>query len=201
MISRLGAGVALIVALIMLVSCETIPTTTAPQPPKAPELSQPGLDAISKSAEPGLFTKAFVAEALRRYDADGRDATIAYYNTPESLDGEWYLFIIDAEGLVLAHAAIPDNVGLIVERPLGVDANGYDFGADMLAVTEAGSWISYVYENPARGGFLETKHSWVIRHDGLIFGSGWYQVARYDAPPPLIDPEDREKVIAELQHR
>ena len=129
------------------------------------------------------YTMAFVAEAMRRYDAEGREATLAYYNTPESLDGEWYLFVIAADGEVLAHSAIPENVGLIVKKPLGVDANGYDFGAAMLAVTEQGAWVSYVYENPARGNFLETKHAWAIRHDGLIFGSGWYQVDRYDAPP------------------
>ena len=198
MSKRVITCVAILAAIVALASCSTIPTETQPAQPLPPET--PSLDTISKSAEPGLYTKAFVAEALRRYDADGRDAAVAYYNTPESMDGEWYLFIIDAEGLVLSHAAIPENVGLIVEKPLGVDANGYDFGAAMLAVSEAGSWVSYVYENPARGGFLETKHSWVIRHDGLIFGSGWYQVERYDAPPPLIDPEDREKVIAELEH-
>ena len=45
---------------------------------------------------------------------------------------------------------------------------------------------------------LETKHAWVIRHDGLIFGSGWYQVDRYDAPPQQRTPSDPNKVIAEL---
>ena len=173
MSKRVITCVAILAAIVAFASCSTVPTATQPAEPLPPET--PSLDTISKSAEPGLYTKAFVAEALRRYDADGRDAAVAYYNTPESMDGEWYLFIIDAEGLVLSHAAIPENVGLIVEKPLGVDANGYDFGAAMLAVTEAGSWVSYVYENPARGGFLETKHSWVIRHDGLIFGSGWYE--------------------------
>ena len=57
------------------------------------------LDAISREAEPGLYTKAFVAEAIRHYNAEGRDATIAHYNSPESMDGEWYLFIINEEGL------------------------------------------------------------------------------------------------------
>ena len=79
------------------------------------------------------------------------------------MDGEWYLFIIDEEGLVLAHSAIPENVGLTVTEPLGIDANGYDFGAALLAATEQGGWVSYVYENPTRGNFLETKHAWVIK--------------------------------------
>ena len=194
MSGRIVTGITVIAAMFALVACSTVPPQPQPQPPSP---SLPGLDAVSRKAEPGVYTKAFVAEAIWRYDAEGRDATIAYYNTPESMDGEWYLFVIGEDGEVLAHTAIPENVGLFVEKPLGIDANGYDFGAAMLAVTEAGSWVSYVYENPARGNFLETKHAWVIRHDGLVFGSGWYQVIRYDAPPPQQrTPTDPDKVIA-----
>ena len=197
MFGRVFNGVVLIMGLLTLVACSTVQTQTQPQQPEPPVPSLPSIETISQAAEPGLYTKAFVADAIRRYDAEGRDAALAYYNTPESVDGEWYMFIIGEDAQVLAHSAIPENVGLIVKEPLGIDANGYDFGTDMLAATEQGRWVSYVYENPARGGFLETKHAWVIKHDGLIFGSGWYQVIRYDAPPPQQNPpSDPEKVIA-----
>ena len=197
MFGRVVNGVALIVGLLMLVACSAVPTQTQPQPPQPPVPSLPSIETISKAAEPGLYTKAFVAEAIRRYDAEGRDAALAYYNTTESVDGEWYLFVIGEDAQVLAHSAIPENVGLFVKEPLGIDAAGFNFGAAMLAATEQGSWVSYVYENPARGGFLETKHAWVVKHDGLIFGSGWYQVIRYDMPPPHQNPpSDPEKVIA-----
>lgn len=198
MVGRIVAGFVVLVATVVLVACNTASTamqTEAPQPPLA---SLPSLEDISREAEPGLYTQAFVAEAIRRYDAEGREATLAYYNSPESVDGEWYLFIISEDAEVLAHAAIPDNVGLFVRKPLGVDINGYDFGTDMLAATKEGRWVSYVYENPARGNFLETKHAWVIKHDGLIFASGWYQVDRYDAPPEQRPPTDVDKVIADL---
>lgn len=199
MFGRIAIGVAAVVGLLMLVACSTVPPQTQPQPqpeqPPAPALLS--LDAISPEAEPGLYTRAFVAEAIRRYDAEGREATLAYYNTPESVDGEWYLFVIGEDAQVLAHSAVPENVGLFVKEPLGIDADGFNFGAAMLAATEQGNWVSYVFENPARGGFLETKHAWVVKHDGLIFGSGWYQVIRYDAPPSQQNsPSDPEKVIA-----
>lgn len=197
MTNRVIAGIAMVVGLMALVACSAVPTQTQPQQPQPLAPSLPSIETISKAAEPGLYTKAFVAEALRRYDADGRDATLAYYNTPESIDGEWYLFVIAEDGEVLAHSAIPDNVGLFVRKPLGIDVNGYDFGAAMLAATEQGIWVSYVYDNPGRGGFLETKHTWLVKHDGLIFASGWYQVIRYDAPPPQQNPpSDPDKVIA-----
>ena len=146
MLGRIFKSVAVIAAMVALVACSTVPTAQPSQPPQPSIPSPPGLDAISRFAEPGLYTKAFVAEAIRHYNAEGRDATIAFYNSPESMDGEWYLFIIDEEGLVLAHSAIPENVGLTVTEPLGIDANGYDFGAALLAATEQGGWVSYVYE-------------------------------------------------------
>ena len=148
MSGRVVTGVVVTAALVVLTACSAAPIQPQPLAP-----SLPSLDTISREAEPGLYTKAFVAEALRRYDAEGRDATIAYYNAPESMDGEWYLFIIGEDAQVLAHAAIPDNVGLFVKEPLGIDANGYNFGAAMLAATKQGTWVSYVFENPARGGF------------------------------------------------
>ena len=193
---RIVTGIAILMVMATFVACNTAPVATQPETPQSPLTSLPSLDEISREAEPGLYTQAFVAEAIRRYDAEGREATLAFYNTPESVDGEWYIFIIGEDAQVLAHAAIPENVGLFVKKPLGVDANGYDFGAAMLATTEQGSWVSYVFENPARGGFLETKHAWVIKHDGLIFASGWYQVDRYDAPPEQRPRTDPDRVIA-----
>ena len=39
---------------------------------------------------------------------------------------------------------------------------------------EDGEWFSYTFTNPSTGA-VESKHSWVVRHDGLVFGSGWYE--------------------------
>ena len=38
---------------------------------------------------PASYTKYFVREAIRRYESDGLDSTVAYYNTGESVDGQW----------------------------------------------------------------------------------------------------------------
>ena len=34
--------------------------------------------------------------------------------------------------------------------------------------------MSYVHSNPESSGGIELKNAWVKRHDGLLFGSGWY---------------------------
>ena len=135
-----------------------------------PDLSQ---SAPTKADRPG-YTVAMVEQALQRYEAEGREATVDYYNTPESVDGEWYVFIFDESDQLIAHAN-PDLLGMDLKGDLGVDVTGYRFGDLMLTATEEGLWVDYFSLNPATGNH-EYKHSWVVRHDGLIFGSGWYQI-------------------------
>lgn len=121
-------------------------------------------------------TISYVQQALDFYDAEGREATITHYNSPESVDGEHYLFLLDAGGELLAHIN-PGVVGGSVHADLGVDADGYRYGLVMLEATAEGMWVDYVYLNP-NTGFRELKHSWVVRHEDLIFGSGWYELQR-----------------------
>ena len=42
------------------------------------------------------------------------------------------------------------------------------------STSETGRWLTYVFHNPATGE-QQTKHTWAIRRDGLLFGSGWYE--------------------------
>ena len=134
----------------------------------------PALMPASKSSEPGLYTRAFVEQAIERYESQGRDATIAYYNTPESVDGQWYVFIVDGDGSFLSQPVNPDLLGEEIEGM--TDMTGYNFGADIVAATSEGRWIDYMFMHPVTGR-QDQKHSWVVRHDGLIFGSGWYEAA------------------------
>ena len=132
----------------------------------------------SKSDAPS-YTKAFVQQATNLYDAVGLEETLAYHNRPESIDGQWYVFVIDEDDLVVGHPD-PKRLGLDLKGWVGTDANGYNFGPDMLSATGNGKWVSYVYRNPESGGLgidfdhLELKNVWVVRHDGLLFASGWY---------------------------
>ena len=118
------------------------------------------------------FTRAFVYQATKRYDTEGRDATVAYYNTPASIDGEWYVFIIDENDRMIAHAARPERLG--TGSSVRVDVNGYDYGSVFQETNEDGQWVSYYFQSPGTEAATQ-KHSWVVRHDGLLFGSGWYE--------------------------
>lgn len=117
------------------------------------------------------FTKDFVQQAIDRYDSEGREATVTYYNSPDSVSGQWYVFIIDEDGYTIAHHN-PEIIGR--DPSLRVDSTGYFYGDDLLAATESGRWVRYTFDNPTAGE-EGVKHTWAVLHDGLIFASGWYE--------------------------
>ena len=144
---------------------------------------------IPPRSAPADYTQFFVDNAISRYETQGRDATVAYYNRPDSVDGQWYVFIVDENDLLIAHPD-PGRLGLDLKGWVGTDANRYRFGPEMLAADEAGRWVPYVYVNPAGDtlgdeGAFELKNAWVVRHDGLLFGSGWY-INNEEFAPQLI---------------
>ncbi len=140
-------------------------------------LNDGGADEPSK-ANAQAYTVWLVEQATDRYDREGRGATLDYYNSAASRDGSWYVFIFDPNDVVVGH--YDDEVrGQPITGPIGTDVTGYEFGAAMTATDEAGRWVTYVFNNPETGE-PQRKHAWVIRHDGLIFGSGWYDFSSYE---------------------
>ena len=145
--------------------------------------------------EPGAYSQALVQRAAQLYDVLGRARALAYYNSPESVDGQWYVFILDAEGVRLAHPTVPEKVGQPIGGGAGVDVTGYDYGEAFLAVSGS-AWVDYVFVNPAADNTAdsayERKHTWLVRHDdGLLFGSGWYERGAEVA----VDPAAYTQVI------
>ena len=96
---------------------------------------------------------------------------MAYYNTRESVDGQWYVFIVDEEGYTIGHH---NEMFLGRDPSLRVDSTGYFYGDDLRSATESGKWVDYVLLNPETGDERQ-KHTWAVLHDGLIFASGWYE--------------------------
>ena len=157
-------------------------------PPAAPGIAASDARQIARSVVASIpprsaaadYTRFFVESAIIHYETQGLDATLAHYNRAESIDGQWYVFIIDENDIVIGH---PDQErrGLDLKGWVGTDANGYNFGPEMLSATEDGKWVSYVYKNPETGSItpedlsdVDLKNAWVVRHDGMLFGSGWY---------------------------
>ena len=124
-----------------------------------------------RKSDAPAYTRSLVRQALNLYDALGLEAAVDYYGSEESVDGQWYVFIVDQNGYTIAH---PNPMFVGRDPSLRVDATGYFYGDDLLGATEAGRWVDYVLVNPETGDDRQ-KHTWAVRHDGLIFASGWYE--------------------------
>ena len=110
-----------------------------------------------------VYTRFFVEEATSRYHDEGLEATAAYYNRAGSVGGQWFAFLADGNGKIIAHY-VPDMLGGDLDELLGTDS---------FSATPDGSWVTHSDVNPSTGE-IESKHAWVVAHDGLVFGSGWY---------------------------
>ena len=132
---------------------------------------------VSKD-DPKAFTHAVVLAAIARYELGGVEATATYYNDPANIEGQWYVFITDENDLFVAHAPRPDFVGTDLKDVIGLD--GSPLGVNIAKATGAGLWIEYLWPNPETGAD-EQKRTWAIRHDGYLFGSGYYEPVPEDA--------------------
>ena len=117
------------------------------------------------------YTRHIVDQTIELYKRDGLSATLDYVNSTDSIDGQWYPFIIDEDGYTVGHHNPRFRNRDPSER---VDATGYFYGDDLLAATEYGLWVTYVILNPETGE-EQREHTWAVLYDGLIFGSGWYE--------------------------
>jgi len=154
------------------------------------------LDWLESAVAPA-FTKSYVEQAIRRYNADGRQSTLDYYNTMDSVSGDLYLFVLDENYKLIVHPTVPTTIGMDIRGPLGTDITGKNYGAESVTVDEQGKWVDYVYLNPANDFDYERKHSWVVRHDNLLFGSGWYERdVSLDSTPPAYARALVEQAVA-----
>ena len=134
-------------------------------------------------------TKEYVSKAIALYDAEGLDATIAYHNSPESLDGQFYLFLIGADDIYLAHPVFAHLIGTDIKDVVGSD--GYELGKDIAQATEEGVWVEYLWPHPVTRR-EQHKVTWAIRHDGLIFASGYYAGEPETGSQEWLDADPRE---------
>ena len=134
--------------------------------------------------DPEAFTVAFVQAAVDLYKAEGAEVTATYYNDPASIDGQWYVFITDANDIFVAHAPMQELIGTDLKDVIGLD--GSALGVEIAKATDTGLWIEYLWPNP-ESGMDEMKRTWAIRHEGYLFGSGYYEPVVEDAMPLTDD--------------
>ncbi len=163
-------------------------------------ITKPVVDGMKPTMDdPEAYTVATVEMAIERYKTEGRDATLAYYNDPMSINGQWYVFIVDDTDIFVAHPALPTLVGTDLKNVVGAD--GYPIGIEIAKATEDGHWINYLWHNPAANK-LETKRTWALRYDGYIFGSGHYEPWNPDpATLPEVSKDDPEAFTVDFVYK
>ena len=137
-------------------------------------------------------TQEYVDKAIAKYQSDGLDAVIAHYNSQDSLDGQFYLFLIGADDLYLAHPIFPHLIGTDIKDVVGSD--GQELGKEIAQATGEGAWVEYLWPHPVSRR-EQQKVTWAIRHDGLIFASGYYAGEPETGDPAWRDADPREYTV------
>ena len=143
------------------------------------------------------LAKDYVQRAIDYYDSEGLDAAIDFYNSPSSIEGEFYLFLIGADDLYLAHPVLPSLIGADIKDV--VDSSGYELGKEVAKATEAGHWVDYWWPNPVTR-INQPKSTWVVRHDGLIFATGYYSPDPDAEPPAWVDADPRDYTVTYVEN-
>ena len=149
-----------------------------------------GHSVLTKDVEDS--TKEYVNKAIAKYEEDGLAATIAHYNSQDSLDGQFYLFLIGADDNYLAHPIFPHLIGSDIKDVVGSD--GQELGREIAEATEEGIWVEYLWPHPATRR-EQHKVTWAVRHDGLIFASGYYAGGPESGAPPWQDADPEEYTV------
>ena len=141
-------------------------------------------------------TQEYVDRAIAKYEGEGLDATIAHYNSQDSLDGQFYLFLIGEDDLYLAHPIFPHLIGTDIKDVVGSD--GQELGREISEASTAGIWVEYLWPHPISRR-EQQKVTWAVRHDGLIFASGYYAGGPESGPPPWQDADPEEYTVAYVE--
>ncbi len=116
-----------------------------------------------------------VARAIALYDEAGADAAFAAIEDPNGgfVDHDLYVFVYGPKRTIVAHGHDKSLVGTPAHTLIDVD--GVRFG-DMFMdeATENGHWVDYKWRDPVTREVLQ-KSSWVVLHDGFVFGAGIYK--------------------------
>lgn len=169
---RYMALIVILITSIVWVSCNRMPKMLKPA---ADDLATDAMMEMPTVADPEAFTVALVEAAIDFQKINGAEATAVHYNDPASIDGQWYVFITNANDISIASAPSPHFIGTDIKNVISSD--GSMIGVAIAKATGTGRWIEYLWPHPLTGE-NQQKRSWSIRHDGYLFGSGYYR----DAP-------------------
>ena len=133
---------------------------------------------LGRGADPREYTVTYVENAIARYDRDGLEVMKAYYNSVAGFEGQWYLFVMDENDFYIVHPLLRRLIGTDLKDLVGKDLMGNEFelGKEIIKAADGDNWVDYLWPHPVT---LQDapKTAYAVRHDGLIFASGYYPVS------------------------
>ena len=113
--------------------------------------------------------QSIVVEMIRLYGYDPEEA----FNTINSFESQdpRYPFVVDPETTkIVAHGADASRVGDVAVILTNSTVSLEEFRG---LNEDEGVWTEYVFFNPATDSDA-SKRSWIVMHNGYLFGSGYY---------------------------
>ena len=119
--------------------------------------------------------QAMVARAVALFEEEGLQAAFDRFTDRPGAEFnhlDLYIFVLKAEegARIVAHARTRSLIG--VNAATLIDPGGLSIGRAILdKATAKGAWVDYGWKDPLTGKVVP-KSSWVVRHQGHIFGCG-----------------------------
>jgi len=130
----------------------------------------------SLAAQGPAEAEALVKQAFEFAKTHGTYKLIKAVNTPGGpfRKGELYIWIVDLEGVMLAHGANPRMVGKDASEKQDTEAVHYAQEAIKIAEAKGSGWFSYKFTNP-ESKLIQTKECYVQRLDEVVIACGAYK--------------------------
>ncbi len=145
--------------------------------PKQEEIAKPDTLSARDTAVMALVEKAVALMLEQGTTEEGRQAVFAQFDDIKGqfVEGEYYLFVYNLDGTVIAHEASPELIGKnLIDKE---DADGVKMIAEMVNIAkEKGSgWISYLWPYPGTGE-IKPKRAFIERPGEMemFIGCGFY---------------------------
>ncbi len=150
--------------------------------------------AMLPASDPRDRAKEYVEEAIRAYREDP-EAAKAYYQSADSVITELGLYLILLDGnTIVVNIGFPGAVGADITGRIGTDAIGNEYGKELAAADEQGTFVDYLIPDPLDDYRIYRKRTYAVRHDRLVFASG-----SWDKDPATEDSlSDPDHVVATI---
>jgi len=117
--------------------------------------------------------QAMAEKAAALYKTEGTKAFAQFQDKGGPFfNKDLYVFVIDKDGVFLAHGTKPALVG---KNSIALkDANGFEFMKAFIAVKDSG-WVDYKWGDPTDNNKVKDKSSYIIRVGNDVVGVGYYK--------------------------